>query len=69
MELSKLLAKSYEIPTLTPETDISGVDSLGVTEICMLTEEELGIQLKFDQVRKCATYSELTALIIQAGDK
>lgn len=63
VEFARLMASSYKIPSLTPDTDISCLDSLGVTETCVLLEEHLSMEIGYDEVRALKTYGELTELI------
>lgn len=51
--------RGFNINSMEPEVSLSGLDSLAVTEICVLAEEHLQISLAFDEVRKMKTVADL----------
>lgn len=62
-EISRVLRTSYRVPELKDETAFDGVDSLGIVEFVQAAEEHLGVELGFDEIRKCDTYADLKKLI------
>lgn len=45
------------------------MDSLTITEVCVVAEEELNVQLTFGEVRSLKTYGELRVLLeAKAGE-
>ena len=69
-ELLKLLRiHRKDLTAVTAETSIEGMDSLSITELCVLAEEELDVALEFKQVKPLKTYGELLALLAGKADK
>lgn len=62
-EFARLMSKSYKVPTLGPDTSLKVLDSLGITEACVLAEDHLGIELGFDEFKSLETYGQLFKLL------
>lgn len=62
-ELRKLLSINGKVPQLTADTDLSGLDSLTRTELCVLVEENFLVELKFSEAKKIKDYRQLKELL------
>ena len=63
-EVKRLLNIHRKVDELDTDTSLVALDSLTVTELCVLAEEHHGIELEFGEVKKAKTYGELDALIL-----
>lgn len=66
-ELQKLLFIKEPRQELRPETSLKGMDSLAITELCVLAEEELGIALGYQETRDLEKFSDLQDLLSEKG--
>lgn len=60
-EVMKLIA--INSPANTALESLLGLDSLALTEVCVLAEEELLLELSFDEVKKVRNLSGLRELV------
>lgn len=52
---------------LTEATELGRVDSLTLTEMCVLSEVEVGISVDFGEVREFKTYGDWMDLLADKG--
>ncbi|MFE9043686.1 acyl carrier protein [Streptomyces sp. NPDC012421] len=67
--LRDTLVEKLRLPedVVTPEAtvDAAGLDSLAVTELSMIVQEEFGVAVDEDELAACATVGEVAALLDQ----
>ncbi|MEU2653987.1 acyl carrier protein [Streptomyces sp. NPDC007325] len=65
--LRDTLVEKLRLPedVVTPEAtvDAAGLDSLAVTELSMIVQEEFGVAVDEDELAACATVGEVAALL------
>lgn len=51
--------------TAEATSDAAGIDSLAVTELSMIVQEEWGVEIHEDELAACATVGEVATLLEQ----
>lgn len=70
VELARLLRKKMsESVDVSFDRNVEELDSLAIVELISFVEEESGVTVKFEALRKCTTVGELRAAVLDAIER
>lgn len=64
---SNRIFSSFQIKA-EDSAELSGLDSMAITELCVIAEEELGMSITYEDLKKVNTYGDFMKLAERSVD-